>query len=146
MQGGATVTFNGLRSAITVLALFTAMLVTVDGGVSVGWAEESNKWAVDQVQRAVRDQITRDNGNLAVRFANDTRTESPSKTNYRVHGSGTAVRDRDGKSRPFAYDAVVSARDRRVSDVHYRWQGDWGTPVPDRLTRTEGLDHELARP
>jgi hypothetical protein len=123
-------------------ALLATVLAVVVGSVTLDSAQGSNEWAIDQAQRAVREQIAGDEGNVAVRFAGDARTESPSNTDRRVRGSGSAVRDRDGKSRPFSYLAVVDTRTSNVSDVRYDWHGDWRTEAIDRLTRDGRLDRD----
>jgi hypothetical protein len=142
LLGGAIMKRIALNTVMIRTALLIAVFAVVIGSVSLGWAQGSKDWAVDRAQRAVREQITNDDRNVAVRFGNDARTESPSNTDRRVRGSGTAVRDRDGKSRPFAYDAVVNTRDRKVSDVHHDWRGDWRTAVTNRLTGTYRLDRD----
>ena len=119
-----------------------AVLAVIIGSVSLGSAQGSNDRVVDQAQRAVREQIANDDSNVAVRFARDARTDSASNVNRRVRGTGSVVRDRDGKSRPFSYEAVVNTRNLEVSDVHHDWRGDWRTAVTNHLTGTYRLDRE----
>jgi hypothetical protein len=114
--------------------LSAAVLAIVIGTASVNAAQSSDARAVEQAQRAVRTQITGAEGNVAVRFGDGARTEPSTNATRRVHGSGTAVRDRDGKSRPFAYDALVDARKNWVSDVHHYWDGDWRLEAINHLT------------
>lgn len=121
--------------------LFAVVLAAVIGS-SLGLAQGTSDWAVDQAQRAVRDRMAMQNRSVTVRFAADARTESPSDTKRRVRGSGTGVRSSDGKVRPFSYDAVVNTRNSQVSDVHYDWRGDWERAVTNRLTGSYRLDRE----
>jgi hypothetical protein len=116
------------------MAAAAVLAVTVGTG-AVNTPQASRDGAVDQAQRAVRTQIAAAEGNVAVRFADNARAESWTNSTRRVRGSGTAVRDRDGKSRPFAYDAVVDTRTRQVSSVHHHWDGDWRTEEIHRVTR-----------
>jgi hypothetical protein len=120
------------------------LLAVVIASGGVGFAQGSEGWAIDQVQRAVREEITSREGerDLAVRFDRDARTESRSNTNLRVRGTGRVVRSRDGRSRPFSYDADVNTRNSDVSDVHYDWRGGWYTSVTDRLTGAYRLNSE----
>jgi hypothetical protein len=133
---------SALRMSKARRTLRAVVLAVITGSGSLGMAQGANDWAVDHAQRAVRAQITSDDGNVAVRFADDARTESRSNTNRRVRGSGTAVRDRDGKSRSFAYEAVVNTRNSQVSDVHHDWRGDWRLAATNRLTRIDRLDRD----
>jgi hypothetical protein len=124
--------------------LFAVLLAVVIASGSLGFAQGSEGWAIDQVQRAVREQIATREGapDLAVRFAADARTESRSNTNLWVRGTGRVERGDDGRSRPFTYEARIDTRSSDVSDVHYDWRGGWYTSVPDRLTGTYRLDSE----
>jgi hypothetical protein len=130
------------RTSMARCALVNTALAIVIGSGSLVVAQSARTWAVDQAQRAVREQMTSDDGDIALRFNNDARTDSSSNNRSRVRGSGTAVRDCDGKSRPFVYDAVVNARTSNVSDVHHDWRGDWRTAVTNRLTGTYRLNRE----
>ena len=134
----------GVRTSTRRCTLFAALLAVVITSGSLGFAQGSEGWAIDQVQRAVRAQITSREGerDLSVRFDRDARTESRSNTNLRVRGTGRVVRSHDGRSRPFSYDADVNTRNSDVSDVHYDWRGGWYTSVTDRLTGTYRLDSE----
>jgi len=127
---------------MTRCALLVAALAVVIGSVSLGWAQDSNDWAITQAQRAVRERIADQEHNVTVQFARDARTESSSNTNRRVRGSGSVVRSNDGKARPFSYEAVVNTRNSQVSDVHYDWRGDWERSVTNRLTGTYRLDRD----
>jgi hypothetical protein len=117
-------------------ALFTALLAVVIGSSSLGAAQGSDDWAIDQAQRAVQERIANREGerDVFVRFARDARTESALNTSLRVRGTGSVVRSRDGKARPFTYEAVVNTHNSEVSDIHYDWRGDWAKPVANRLT------------
>ena len=71
---------TGVRTRVNRGVLFAALVAVVIANGSVGFAQGSEAWAIDQVQRAVRErmasrQIERD---LAVRFDGDARTESRS--------------------------------------------------------------------
>ena len=116
--------------------LFAAGLAIVVGSSSVGEAQRSDTWAIDQTQQAVRERIASREGerDVTVRFAASPRVESPSNNSLRVRGTGTASRGRDRKSRAFSYDAVVNTRNNNVSDVNYNWRGDWDRAVINRLT------------
>jgi YMGG-like Gly-zipper len=123
----------GMRTSISRCTLFAAVLVVVIANGSLGMAQGSNDWAIDQAQRAVRERIADQEHNVTVRFTSDARTESSSNTNLRVRGTGTVTRD-DRKTRLFSYDAVVNRRNSRVSDVHHDWRGDWLNAETNRLT------------
>jgi hypothetical protein len=132
------------RTSIRRCAFFAASLALVITSGSLGFAQRSEVWAIDQVQRAVRERMTSREGerDLSVRFAGDERTETRSNANLRVHGTGRVARSHDGKSRRFSYEADVDARNSSVSDIHYDWRGGWYQPVADRLTGTYRLDSE----
>ena len=126
--------------------LFGALLAVVIASGSLGLAQGSDGWAIDQAQRAVRDRIvSREGGRaLTVQFGSDARTEL-SNADVRVRGTGSVMRSTDGKSRPFSYEAVVNTRNSSVSDIQYDWRGDWYSsggrmPVTNRLTGTYRLN------
>jgi hypothetical protein len=114
--------------------LFAALLAVVIGGNSLGVAQGPDDWAIDQVQRAVRERMASREGerDVTVRFRSDARTESSSNT-LRVRGTGSVLRS-DGQVRPFSYEAVVDTRNSNVSDIHYDWRGDWDEPDTNRVT------------
>jgi hypothetical protein len=126
-------------------AVFTLLAVVIASG-SLGLAQGSGDRAIDQAQRAVREQITSREGgrDLMVRFNSDARTEFKSNLEVRVRGTGAFSRNNDGKSRNFSYEAVVNNRNRNVSDIRYDWRGDWyssgSSYVTNRLTGTYRLD------
>jgi hypothetical protein len=134
----------GKRIPIRRGMLFAAWLAILITSGSLGFAQGSEGWAIDQVQRAVRERITHREGDrdLSVRFASDAQTETRSNANLRVRGTGRAARSHDGKSRPFSYEAGVDARTSNVSDIHYDWRGGWYQPVTDRLTGAYRLDSQ----
>jgi Protein of unknown function (DUF3011)/YMGG-like Gly-zipper len=107
-------------------AVFT-LLAVVSAGGSLGLTQGSGDRAIDQAQRAVREQITSREGgrDLMAHFNNDARTEFKSNAEVRVRGTGAFSRNNDGKSRNFSYEAVVNNRNRNVSDIRYDWRGDW---------------------
>jgi len=120
-------------------AVFTLLAVVIASG-SPGLAQGSGDRAIDQAQRAVREQITSREGgrNLTAHFNSDARTEFKSNAEVRVRGTGVFSRNNDGKSRSFSYEANVNNRNRNVSDIRYDWRGDWyssgGSYVTNRLT------------
>jgi hypothetical protein len=129
--------------------LFAAVLALVIASGTLVFGQRTDNRAVDQAQRAVTDRITSQErgGAVDVRFANDARTEFPSNSNTRVRGTGTVVRDADGRTRPFSYEAVVDNRNDGVSGIRYDWRGDWNaqggrtaTTNTNRLTGTYRLN------
>jgi hypothetical protein len=120
-------------------AVFTLLAFVIASG-SPGLAQGSGDRAIDQAQRAVREQIkSREVGrNLIAHFNSDARTEFKSNAEVRVRGTGVFSRNNDGKSRSFSYEANVNNRNRNVSDIRYDWRGDWyssgGSYVTNRLT------------
>src|SRR6266542_6558676 len=126
---------NTFFAAFALLALILA-----SGSLSSVLAQGSGDRAIDQAQRAVREQITSREGgrNLMAHFNSDVRTEFKSNAEVRVRGTGVFSRNNDGKSRNFSYEAVVNNRNRNVSDIRYDWRGDWyrsgGSYVTNRLT------------
>jgi YmgG-like glycine-zipper protein len=132
--GGRTLMNRGMFFAV-----FTLLAVVIASG-SLGLAQGSGDRAIDQAQRAVREQITsREVGrNLIAHFNSDARTEFKSNAEVRVRGTGVFSRNNDGKSRSFSYEANVNNRNRNVSDIRYDWRGDWyssgGSYVTNRLT------------
>lgn len=125
----------GVKTSMSRRTLFAALLAIVIGGNSLGVAQGSDDWAIDQAQRAVRERMASREGerDVTVRFRSDARTESSSNANLRVRGTGSVLRS-DGQVRPFSYDAVVDIRNSTVSDIHYDWRGDWDEPDTNRLT------------
>ena len=139
----------GMRTSMnrcTYAAVLTFLAVVIASS-SLGLAQGSGDRAIDQAQRAVREQImSREGGrDLIVRFASDARTESASNARVRVRGTGSLMRRNDEKSRTFSYEAVVSTRNSNVSDIQYDWRGDWFSAgsrsyAANRLTGTYRLD------
>jgi len=119
-------------------AVLAAVLALVIGGSRPSQAQGSSDWAVDQAQRAVRQQIATQERNSTVQFTRDARTDS-ANANLRVRGTGTATRD-DRKTRSFSYDAVVNTRTSNVSNVHHDWSGDWHDAQTNRLTGSYRLN------
>jgi hypothetical protein len=135
-----------LMSRCTCAAVLTFLAVVIASS-SLGLAQGSGDRAIDQAQRAVREQITSREGgrDLIVRFASDARAESASNAQVRVRGTGSLMRSNDGKSRTFSYEAVVNTRNSNVSDIQYDWRGDWFSGgsrsyAANRLTGTYRLD------
>jgi Protein of unknown function (DUF3011) len=95
--------------------------------------------AIDDAQRAVREQIINQEGmrdhregvrDPTVLFNRDASTEFRSNAEIRVRGTGVFSQnndygDNDGRSRAFSYEAVVNNRNRNVSSVRYNWRGGW---------------------
>ena len=130
-----------MRNIIAVLSLLAVTLAC--GSLSTVSAQN----AIAQAQRAVEQQITRQEGGrgAAVSFNNDAQTES--RTNAAVRVSGTGVfssnndsrynnsrnnnaRNSGARSREFIYEALVNSRSRNrnysnVSGIRYDWRGGW---------------------
>lgn len=134
-------------------ALLAVMLTSV--GLSPVMAQDSEDWAVGQVQRAVRQQISARESvdGSTVLFHSDAQTQARTNTATRVNGTGTIWRNSDesnnngrnnngrnnngrnnnGESREFSYEATVSTRNRNrnnnnnsnVSGIRYAWRGGW---------------------
>ncbi len=109
------------------MRLFAAVLTLIVASSSVAFAQSADNRAIGQAQRAVSDRITSQEGGaaVAVRFGGDARTEFPSNTSVRVRGTGNVVRNDDGQTRPFSYEALVDNRTSTVSNIRYDWRGDW---------------------
>ena len=113
--------------------LWCAAVIVVAGVIASGslvlaqGSADRTARAIDQAQRAVRERIASQDSsrNVTVQFGSDARTESPSNTDVRVSGTGSAVRATDRMSRPFSYEAVVNTRNSNVSAIRYDWRGDW---------------------
>lgn len=116
--------------------MLTALAAFVIASGSVGFAQNADDRAVGQAQQAVTQRIAsqESGGAVAVRFGNDARTEFPSNTTVRVRGTGNVVRNTDGRTRPFSYEAIVDTRTSRVSDIKYDWRGDWYAGAGDRTS------------
>jgi hypothetical protein len=130
------------RTSRNCCTLSAALLTVVIASGSLGFAQGSEGWAIDQVQRAVRERMAsrQSERDLAVRFDAAARTESRSNTTLRVRGTGRVVRGDDGRSRPFFYEAGVDTRTSHVADLHYDWRGGWYKADADRLTGIYRLD------
>lgn len=135
-----------MRNHRALLAVFAVLAAVIWSGLP-GLAQGSEDSAIDQAQRAVRERIiSREGGrDLVVRFDRDARAESSSNAEVRVRGTGSLLRNNDGKSRTFSYEAVVNTRNSRVSDLEYDWRGDWyssasRSSVTNRLTGTYRLN------
>ena len=110
------------------------LAVFATGGLSTGLAQGSSGSAIDQTQRAVKEQITssQEGGrNLIVQFNNDARTEFKSNAEVVVRGTGTFARNDDGKSRKFSYEATINNRNSKMSGLRYDWQGNWYASGPE---------------
>lgn len=122
------------------------LLMAVAGSGALALAQRPDD-RVDQAQQAVSERITSQEAdrNVTVRFANDARTEFPSNDDVRVRGTGTVVRNTNGSSRPFSYQAVVNTRTRNVTGVQYDWRSAWSRADnrrqdTNRLTGTYRFD------
>ena len=145
----------GVHTSVSRNMLFAGfivlMAVIATRGLSTGLAQGSSSSAIDQTQRAVKEQIiSREHGrDLIVRFNSDARTEFKSNAQVRVRGTGIFARNNNGKSRNFSYEAVVNNRSSKLSGLKYDWQGDWyasargnnvSGSVTNRLTGTYRLN------
>ena len=139
-----------LRKTFTArIALIAVFLL---GGLTSVLAQGRDNRAIDQAQRAVQTRIESQEGgrNLTVLFNGDAKTDSKSRTEIRVRGTGSFSRvdesreanlhlndrrnndsrNNAGRSRDFSYEAIVNNRSRygSVSGVRYDlrkgWSGD----------------------
>lgn len=126
---------------------FTLLAVMLAGSsLNRGLAQDSRNWAIDQAQRAVREQITsREEGrDLIVRYNRDAQTELRSNAQVYVKGTGVFSRNNDGRWRNFSYEAIVN--NSNVSGINYSWRGNWYSSgaginnVTNRLTGTYRLN------
>jgi hypothetical protein len=153
VSGGSVVENFGPRAVVNRL-LLVAVFITFAGvmaGSRLSGAQNSGDRAIDRAQRAVSERITAREGGrgLIVRFNRDARTESKSKTEVRVRGTGQLARNNDGEARNFSYEAVVNSRNADVSDSNYDWRSGWyvlagggGGTSASNLTGTYRLDRE----
>ncbi len=127
---------NILFAAFTLLAVMLA-----SGSMSLVSAQGSGEWAIAQAQRAVRQQITTQEGGRGptVFFNSDAQTEARMNAAVRVSGTGTFANNNDSRyndprnnnarSRAFSYEALVNSRNRNnnnnVSGIKYDWRGGW---------------------
>ena len=135
---------NALVNRNISFAVFTLLALSLaSGSLSRVFAQGSGDRAIDQAQRAVREQLTNREGgrNPTVVFNNDAQTEFISNTGVRVRGTGAFSRNNDpryansrnndGQSRNFSYEAIVNDRNRNrnsngnVSGIRYDWRGGW---------------------
>jgi Protein of unknown function (DUF3011) len=128
-------------------AAFALLAVTLAGGaggagaLSKVSAQGSENWRIEEVQRAVRQEIINREGgsNRTVSFNSDARTEPGSNGEVRVRGTGAVspnndsrypnARDNERGTRDFSYEALVNNRNRsrngngNVSGIRYEWRG-----------------------
>jgi len=124
----------------TIISSF-ALLVTIlaCGSPTAVLAQSSDDRAIDQAQRAVRLRIINQEGgrNVTVLFNTDAQTDSTSRSEVRVRGTGSFSRNNEsryndqrsegsrnygGRSREFSYEAIVVNNRTRygaVSGVRY---------------------------
>src|SRR5689334_19450754 len=97
------------RAFSTGFALVAALLL---GGLTSVLAQDSNNRAIDQVQRAVRQRIVRQERgrSLSVLFNDDARTDYKSRSEIRVYGTGSFSRIDQTR------DANLRLRDQRNGD------------------------------
>jgi hypothetical protein len=147
-----------------VLSAFALLAVTLAGGsLSTVLAQGSGDRAIDQAQRAVRQRIISQEGgrNLTVLFNTDAQTDSRSRTEVRVRGTGSFSRTNDsrysnsrdndqryndsrnngGRSRDFSYEAIVNHRSRygSVSGVRYDLRSGWSGDGRDNNDRDNNV-------
>ncbi|MDQ3013495.1 MAG: RICIN domain-containing protein [Acidobacteriota bacterium] len=133
---------SNLANCTRLFAAF-ALLVAIlaSGGLSQALAQDSGDRAINQAQRAVREQIITREGarGQTVLFNSDASSEFKSNTEVLVRGTGTLsnnndtrnnnARNNDGRSREFSYEAIVNNRYRNntnnVSGIRYDWRGGW---------------------
>src|SRR4030095_3856624 len=126
-----------------VCALLALSLASgASGSLSSALAQGSGDRAIDQAQRAVREQIaSREDGrNPPVVFNSDAQTEFIWNRGVHVRGTGAFSRNNDprykndpyynhGESRNFSYEAIVNNRNLdsngNVSGIKYHWRGGW---------------------
>ncbi|HVQ13755.1 MAG TPA: hypothetical protein VMS40_09195 [Vicinamibacterales bacterium] len=142
----------GARTLVNRLMLVTVLILVagVMPGSGLSGSQNSGDRSIDRAQRAVSEQITTREGGrgLIVRFNRDARTESKSKTEIRVRGTGQLARNNDGEARNFSYEAVVNSRNADVSGSTYDWRGGWyvrsggggGTSAVNLTGTSGGLD------
>jgi ricin-type beta-trefoil lectin protein len=127
---------NVIRNVV--LSAFALLAVIVAGGsLTAVMAQDFGNRAIDQAQRAVRQRIISQEGgrNVTVLFNTDAQTDSRSRTEVRVRGTGSFSRnsqfnnsrDNNGRSRDFSYEAIVNNRSRygSVSGVRYDLRRGW---------------------
>ena len=157
------VRFIAMASRIGLFAAFTSLAIMVAGvGISPVLAQDWDARAINQAQRAVRDQIMNQEGRRGqtVLFNRDATTDLDSNRKIRVRGTGTLSRVNDSRSnnsrdnnvrnnyartRDFSYEAIINNRYRNntnnVSGIRYDFQdsdsdnrryNDWGADRGDR--------------
>jgi hypothetical protein len=135
---GVYILYNRIR-LFAVLALLVVMLTSA--GINPVLAQDSEDRAINQAQRAVRNQIiNQERGRgQTVLFNRDASKEVVSNAQIRVRGTGTLSRvnnvrntnprNNDDGSREFSYEAMVNTRSRNnvnnVSGISYDWRGGW---------------------
>jgi hypothetical protein len=149
-----------------VLPAFAVLGVLLSGGsLNTVLAQSSEDRAIGQAQRAVRQRIVNQEGgqNLTVLFNTDVRTDSRSRDEVRVRGTGSFSRGNDlrygdprdndqrtndsrksyEKSREFSYEATVNNRSRNgsVSGVKYDLRGGWSNYGRDNNDRNDDRDN-----
>jgi len=132
---------NRIRLFAAFALIAVALAGSASGSLSQVLAQDSGDRAINQAQRAVREQIiSREGGRgQTVLFNSDASTEFKSNTEVRVRGTGTLSNNNDGRdnnarnndrrSRDFSYEAIVNNRYRNntnnVSGIKYDWRGGW---------------------
>jgi hypothetical protein len=140
MKVGVYILVNRTR-LFAAFALLAVILASGAGGsLSKVSAQGSGNWAIEEVQRAVRQEIINREGgsNQTVSFNSDARTEPGSNGEVRVRGTGAVSRNNDSRypnardnergTRDFSYEALFNNRNRsrngNVSGIRYEWRGD----------------------
>lgn len=131
-----------LTNRIGLFAVCALLAVILTGvGRSEVVPQGSEDQAINQAQRAVRDQIMNREGGRGqtVLFNRDATSEFKSNREVRVRGTGTLsrnnewrdnnARNNNGGSREFSYEAIVNNRYRNntnnVSGIRYDWKSGW---------------------
>ncbi|NOT59792.1 MAG: DUF3011 domain-containing protein [Acidobacteria bacterium] len=125
-----------MKKIITVFSLLALTLA------SDSLSQVSARSAIAQAQRAVREQITNQEGGRGgtVSFNRDAQSEARTNSVMRVSGTGVFSnnnnsrnnnsRNNELRTREFTYEALVNNRSRNrnysnVSEIRYDWRGGW---------------------
>lgn len=120
-----------------IIGLLTLCLA--GSGARLALAQGAEERVIAQAQQAIRERIAGREGGRDPRilFNDDAITESRSRTEILVRGTGTFSRKSDFRNnntrdngwggREFTYEAIVNNRNRNrtVSGIRYDWRGAW---------------------
>jgi len=139
---------NNVARRLVLSAFALLAFIAVGGSLTTVRAQAYGNRAIDAAQRAVRQRIVSQEGgrNVVVVFNTDAQTDSRSRTEVRVSGTGSFSRNTDsryanprdndqqydnsrnngGRSRDFSYEAIVNnSRYGSVSGVRYDLRSNW---------------------